>query len=44
MAYFLAKIGLKRPGKRENNNYRSLPFLPDSKQKIPKKQQKNLKS
>ena len=44
MAYFLAKIGLKRPRKRENNNYRSLPFLPDSKQKIPKKQQKNLKS
>ena len=44
MAYFLAKIGLKRPGQRENNNYRSLPFLPDSKQKIPKKQQKNLKS
>ena len=43
MAYFLAKIGLERPRKRENNNYRSLPFLPDSKQKIPKKQQKNLK-
>ena len=40
MAYFLAKIGLKRPGKRENNNYRSLPFLPDSKQKIPRKFQK----
>ena len=44
MAYFLAKIGLKRPGKRENNNYRSLPFLHDAKQKIPKKQQKNSKS
>ena len=37
MAFFLAKIGLKRPRKRENNNYRSLQFLPDSKQKIPKK-------
>ena len=39
MAFFLAKIGLKRPRKRENNNYRSLPFLPDAKQKIPKEQQ-----
>ena len=31
MAFFLAKIGLKRPRKRKNNNYRSLPFLPDTK-------------
>ena len=26
MAFFQAKIGLKRPRKRENNNYRSVPF------------------
>ena len=26
MPSFQAKIGLKRPGKRENNNYRSVPF------------------
>ena len=44
MVFFLAKIGLKRPRKRENNNYRSLPFLHDAKQKIPKKQQKNSKN
>ena len=44
MASCLAKIGLKRPRKSENNNYRSVPFLPDAKQKIPKKQQKNSKS
>ena len=37
MAFFLAKIGLKTPRKRKNNNYRSLPFLPDAKYKIPKK-------
>ena len=43
MAFFLAKIRLNRPRKRENNNYRSLPFLPDAKQKIPKKKQKNSK-
>ena len=40
MASCLAIIGLKRPRKRENNNYRSVPFLLDAKQKIPKKQQK----
>ena len=44
MASFQAKIGSKRPRKRENNNYRSVPFLPDAKQKIPKKEQKNSKS
>ena len=44
MASFLAKIGFKRPRKRENNNYRSVPFPPDAKQKIPKKQQRNSKS
>ena len=37
IASCLAKIGLKRPRKRENNNYRSVPFLPDAKYKIPKK-------
>ena len=26
MAFFQAKIGLKRPRKRENNNYRSVPI------------------
>ena len=26
MAFFQAKIGLKSPRKRENNNYRSVPF------------------
>ena len=41
MASFQGKIGLKMPRKGENNNYRSVPFLPDAKQKIPKKQQKN---
>ena len=43
MASCLAKIGLKRSRKRENNNYRSVPFLPDAKQKIPKKWLKNSK-
>ena len=36
-----AKIGRKRMGKTENKNYRSVPFLPDAKQKFPKEQQKN---
>ena len=31
MASFQAKIGWKRMRKRENNNYRSVPFLPDAK-------------
>ena len=44
MASFLAQIGLKMPRKKENNNYRSVPFPPDAKQKIPKKQQRNSKS
>ena len=30
MASFQAKIGWKRPRKRENNNYRSVPFLPNA--------------
>ena len=29
MALFQAKVGRKRLGKRENRNYRSVPFLPD---------------
>ena len=37
MASFQAKIGLKTPRMRENKNYRSIPFLPDAKQKIKKK-------
>ena len=44
MAFFQAKTGWKRPRKRENKNYRSAPFQPNAKNKIPKKQQKNLKS
>ena len=44
MASFQAKIGWKMPRKRENKNSRSALFLPNAKQKIPKKQQKNLKS
>ena len=31
MASFQAKIGWKWPRKRENKNYRSVPFLPDTK-------------
>ena len=30
MALFQAKVGQKRPGKRENRNYRFVPFLPDA--------------
>ena len=30
MASFQTKIGWKRPRKRENNNYRSVPFLPNT--------------
>ena len=43
MASFQAKIGWKMPRKRKNKNYRSVPFLHDAKQKIPKKQKKNTK-
>ena len=43
MATFQAKIVWKRPRKRENKNYRFVPFLPDALQKIPKNQQKNSK-
>ena len=37
MPLFQAKIGWKIPRKREYKNYRSVPFLPDAKQKIKKK-------
>ena len=30
MASFQAKRGWKRPRMRENRNYRSIPFLPDT--------------
>ena len=43
MASFQAKIGWKRLRKRGNRNHRSVPFLPDLLEKIPKKQQKNSK-
>ena len=39
-----AKIGWKMMRKSENKNYRSVPFLPDAKQKTPKQQQKNSKN
>ena len=38
-----AKIGWKRLRMRKHKNYRSVSFLPDAKQKIPKKQKKKLK-
>ena len=44
MALFQDKIGRKSPGTKEKRNYRSIPFLPDAKQKSPKKQQKNSKN
>ena len=40
-ASFKAKIGWKRLRKIENKNYRSVSFLPDGLEKIPKKLQKN---
>ena len=43
MPLFQAKIGWKMPGKREQENYRSVSFQPDAKQEIPKKQQKKFK-
>ena len=41
MDSYQVKIGWKRMRKSENKNYRSVPFLPDAKQKFPKEQQKN---
>ena len=43
MALFEAKIVWTTPRKRENKNYRFVPFLPDALQKIRKKQQKKKK-
>ena len=44
VASFQAKIGRKRLRKRENKNYPSVPFLPETWKKIPKKGQKNSKN
>ena len=44
MGSFQAKTGWKRLRKRENKNYRFVPFLPDCLEKIPKKKQKNSKN
>ena len=41
MASFQAKIGWKWRRKRENKNCLSVPFLPDGKYEIPKKEKKN---
>ena len=43
MASFQAKIGWKRGRKGEHKNCVSVPFLPDGKYKIPKKEKKNKK-
>ena len=40
MASFQAKIFWKMPKKRENKNYRFVPFLPDALYKIQKKNKK----
>ena len=40
MDSFHAKIGWKMMRKSENQNYRSVPFLPDEKQNFPKEQKK----
>ena len=44
MASFQAKTGWKRLRKRENKSDHSVSFLPDPKQKIPKKQLANSKN
>ena len=44
MDSFPAKIGWKRMRKSENKNYRSVPFLSGTKQKIKKKIAKKLKN
>ena len=43
MASFEAKIGWTRLRKRENKNFRSVMFLPDGLEKIPKKIAKKFK-
>ena len=42
MASIQAKLGRKRQRKRENKNYRSVPFLLDGLEKIPKKKSKKI--
>ena len=42
MASFQAKIGWKRPRKRENKSYRSVSFLPNASYKISKKEPKKV--
>ena len=37
MASFQVKVSWKSPSKGENKNFRSVSFLPDVRQKIPKK-------
>ena len=44
MASFQSKMVWKWSRKRENKNYRFVPFLPDAFQKIPKKLEKNYKN
>ena len=44
MASFQAKVGRKSPRNEEKKNFRSIQFIPDMQQKIPKKQQKNCKN
>ena len=44
MVSFPAKIGWTRLRKIKNKNYRSVFFLPEAQQKIPKKQQKKSKN
>ena len=39
MTSFQAKTSWNRPRRRENKNYRPVPFLPEAKFKIPKKMQ-----
>ena len=43
MASFQAKRVWKRPRKRENKNYRFVPFLPCAEQKMQKKKAKKFK-
>ena len=44
MDSYQVKIGWKRMRKSENKNYRSVPFIPDAKQKFRKEQQKYSKN
>ena len=44
MYSFQANIGLIKRRRGENKNHRSVPFLPDAQQKIPKKSEKKFKN